>query len=801
MATRSDKLSRHLVLLEKGKRQVTKPGDAKLLLGALCGQDNHLRCIERVIASPALSDSLQNSFRLDLSPDFINSSVAPFLSYIQHPSIEDFGSGQFLRQIFSSIIEPPTFWNAFVQLHSQKKLNDQADRGFAWLLLRLISTQGCSSEIISTAHQISQSRTFLVSPSLEVRTIGYRIDAILKTLATRVDGKDDFRPGGRHDNAFECFRDISILPTPDEIASTKRPFYRRMDDIYQVPVDERSVAHYDNQFRLLREDMLAELKSDIQLARGQRKGRRSALTIHGLQFMGIGCGEEENRRRACSVQFECTKGIPRLSHLPKAERKQLLSDTPNFLKHQTFGCLLDKIEIVGFASLDRGSSDLTDDVPTLALSVSGDAALHRVLACAKMGFQFTFLVVNTPIFAYEPILQRLQSVMEYPLSNILLAPAPSPERLTLDENLETIVEQIRDSEGQSLHRIVDTTKKISLDKSQLQSLLDCLQQSISTIQGPPGTGKSFLGALIAKILHDQTSKTLMIICYTNHALDQFLEDLLDIGIPTTSMVRLGSKSTPRTKELGLFEQSRGTLGVDSWSFVSQKREELEEAVKELQSYSAEYSRDSISKDDMLEYLEFSEDSTFFDAFTVPEEPTGMQRIGRRGKSAGKYYLWDAWRHGRDPGTFRDLISPQHAYIWTMAFSRRRELMETWQRNILFEKSTKLVELVRRCNVLSKNLDEYFYYKRHCAVLENKRIVACTTNAAARYAPALRVAKPDVVIVEEAGEILESHILTAMTMDTQQLVLIGDHKQLRPKINNYNLSVEKGDRPGPQPLPL
>lgn len=284
----------------------------------------------------------------------------------------------------------------------------------------------------------------------------------------------------------------------------------------------------------------------------------------------------------------------------------------------------------------------------------------------------------------------------------------------------------------------------------------------------------------------------MIICYTNHALDQFLEDLLDIGIPSKSMVRLGSKSTSRTKELGLFEQSRGMSGVDSWSFVNQNREKLDEVLKELQSYSEKYNRDSISKDDMLEYLEFSEDSTFFDAFTVPEEPTGMQRMGRRGRSVGKHYLWDAWRNGRDAGTLRDLLSPQHAYIWAMAPSKRWELVETWQRNILRDKSAQLVELVKRCHEISKDLDEYFYHKRHCAVLENKRIVACTTNAAAQYATALRVAKPDVLIVEEAGEILESHILTAMTLDTQQLVLIGDHKQLRPKINNYNLSVEKGD---------
>jgi superfamily I DNA and/or RNA helicase len=50
----------------------------------------------------------------------------------------------------------------------------------------------------------------------------------------------------------------------------------------------------------------------------------------------------------------------------------------------------------------------------------------------------------------------------------------------------------------------------------------------------------------------------------------------------------------------------------------------------------------------------------------------------------------------------------------------------------------------------------------------------------------------VLLVEEAGEILESHILTALGSRTKQLILIGDHKQLRPKVNNHRLSVEKGE---------
>lgn len=63
---------------------------------------------------------------------------------------------------------------------------------------------------------------------------------------------------------------------------------------------------------------------------------------------------------------------------------------------------------------------------------------------------------------------------------------------------------------------------------------------------------------------------------------------------------------------------------------------------------------------------------------------------------------------------------------------------------------------------------------------------------AMYVEEIQKISPDIVIVEEAGEILESHILTAMSLRTKQLVLIGDHKQLRPKISNYSLTIEKGD---------
>jgi hypothetical protein len=795
MSTRSDRLSKHLILVEQGKKKVEKVSDAKLLLEALCDQPGHLRCIEKLVSSQNTLDALQNSFRVDLSSGFVNGSASEFLTYLQDPSIESFCNGQFVRKIVSCIAYPPTFWNVFLEAHDQKGLTEQAELGFAWLLLNLLSSPTCSDDIVQIAKENALNRSFLDSSSHRIRTIGYRIDNILKTTSATLIDADGYRPGGRHDNDFENFREIMILPTPDEIASNDLPFYRRADEIYNVTADHRPAMHYDNQFRLLREDLLAELRNDLQVARGQKKGRRSPCRIDGLALWGVNCGDPNRQRpqKQCCLAFKCNSGLPQLSRLSKTERKKKIDEDRNLLKHQALGCLLNGTDVVAFATVDRNESSLHDDVPTLVLDITGQDGLNRILTCASTGTTLTFIVVNTAVFAYEPILQRLQGMTEFPMSDCLLSSEPSQQALSLTERLSTVVGQIKATEGKQLGYILGTKREIALDSSQLRSLLAGLEQSVSIIQGPPGTGKSFIGALLAKTLHDFTDHTLMVLCYTNHALDQFLEDLMDIGIPDSSMVRLGSKATPRTKALGLYEQSMGTgSGSLSWSFIHERRQELDKLDKELKSRMKEFKGASANKSEMLEYLEFSCDSDFYEAFVLPEEESGMQPVGRRGMKIGKHYLWDRWVKGQDAGAFQGRVNPDHVRIWKMPTLSRQELFVKWQQEISSESRARIVGLIEKYNSIKKELDEYFYHKKNSEILQKKRVIACTTTAAAKYNRALQAAKPGVILVEEAGEILESHVLTAMTSDTQQLVLIGDHKQLRPKISNYNLSVEKGD---------
>lgn len=46
-----------------------------------------------------------------------------------------------------------------------------------------------------------------------------------------------------------------------------------------------------------------------------------------------------------------------------------------------------------------------------------------------------------------------------------------------------------------------------------------------------------------------------------------------------------------------------------------------------------------------------------------------------------------------------------------------------------------------------------------------------------------------MVVEEAAEVLESHQIAILNENIQHLILIGDHQQLRPKVECFDLEKE------------
>jgi superfamily I DNA and/or RNA helicase len=85
------------------------------------------------------------------------------------------------------------------------------------------------------------------------------------------------------------------------------------------------------------------------------------------------------------------------------------------------------------------------------------------------------------------------------------------------------------------------------------------------------------------------------------------------------------------------------------------------------------------------------------------------------------------------------------------------------------------------------------------LLKKQNIVAMTTTGRAKYSDLLQTINFPIVIVEEAAEVFEAHIMTSLSLKTSHVILIGDHEQLRPSPavhaldTQYNLSMSMFER--------
>ncbi|KAL1523714.1 hypothetical protein AB1Y20_018644 [Prymnesium parvum] len=77
-------------------------------------------------------------------------------------------------------------------------------------------------------------------------------------------------------------------------------------------------------------------------------------------------------------------------------------------------------------------------------------------------------------------------------------------------------------------------------------------------------------------------------------------------------------------------------------------------------------------------------------------------------------------------------------------------------------------------------------KRQAEVLRSMKLVGMTSTGAALSMGTLANLKPELIVVEEAAELLEPQLLAVLQPSVQHLVLIGDHEQLRPQVAHHEL---------------
>ncbi|KAG1725641.1 P-loop containing nucleoside triphosphate hydrolase protein [Suillus paluster] len=473
------------------------------------------------------------------------------------------------------------------------------------------------------------------------------------------------------------------------------------------------------------------------------------------------------------ITLECVEDLPSLKHIPPKDRKTYLTDDhtgSKILRHQSSVCVVADGEVVGFGTVNRVEDLLVRSPPIVVIQLDGRASTSRTILQLHNAKDVKLLQIDTTLFAFEPVLKALQKMQHIPVSDELLFWKCGTTLQRPLQMADAIIAAIEANHSGNLQHLLQTPNPINLDCSQASSILSGLTQKVSLIQGPPGTGKSFVGALLAKALHDFTDQTILVVCYTNHALDQFLEDLRKIGIPDDNMVQLGGRATPQLAHLNLFSPCQRTSqplrSKADWTMIDEFKNRLQFHCSRLDKSVAEFVANKICYEDILMHIEFK-DEDYFEAFRVPKSDDGMTVIGRRGREVDPTYLIVLWqRGGHDVGIFKNaanLRTNETTRVWATPLPVRQTLMAKWRHDLQEEMVDDIGAVGQDYNTCQMQLSQKFG-ESLVATLKAKRI--------------------------EAGEILESHILTALGENTNQLILVGG-PQLRPKVNSYALQVESG----------
>ena len=479
---RSARLNRLLDTVLKGKTNLGTSTQCKQFIEAICIQPEPPLCIENIIVSPCGISSIQEAICIDVSVNGLHEHAVNLLSYMQAPAIKTLNGGRSLILILNSIAESSNFWMAFIAAFKEKKLTEAGQRCFAWALLHLIRSP--DSETISSHLTLAGEiePILLGSPYIDVRNLGQKIKHTISS-PSRTTAQDGVTPGGRHDNDFVDFRDITILPTADELASTEMPFLRpsaALDD----PCTEgtREELYLDNHFRLLREDMIHEMREELRNALGPQMGK--GFVVEGLRLVDCVVGPF-TRRVKWSLVLQCENEFRQFRGMNLASRKAWLKKHPRFLKHQSLTSLIVDGQVLAFPTVRRQEELLVTSEPQIVLELEGGMAMQKLLLQINSAAHVKLIQIDVAVFAYEPILNALKRMGDLPLSTELLfwKNGSAPGMLTPPRKLKVVTDHVRS--GADVGSLVGLPE-IVLDAAQQRSLINGLTQKLSIIQGPPG---------------------------------------------------------------------------------------------------------------------------------------------------------------------------------------------------------------------------------------------------------------------------------------------------------------------------
>ncbi|EFX83237.1 hypothetical protein DAPPUDRAFT_301907 [Daphnia pulex] len=712
------------------------------------------------------------------------------------------------------------------------------------------------------------------------------------------------------------FRQLSVMPECEDVCADIEPFLRPNLIKGSYPnVD----TYLDIQFRLLREDFLNPLREGLVAYRTKaEKQQNQHIRVDNIRlYYDVKISDDENpgQQQLYTLQFS-TKGFQRVNWEGSKRLiygSLLLLSADNFSSFMLFTVVDRKPE-----QLSRGRIKAKfegESLPTYAKKT------NLVMAESSVFFE-----------AYRSVLIALQRISpaHFPMEDYILCRNVLPTEPDYLKRIPNVSGQLLSSTLTRLlvnvslfsHSLPDN-ETLGLDPSQAEALYAALTRKLVVIQGPPGTGKTYLGLKIVQtLLHNKRywvgvekpkPTPILVICYTNHALDQFLEGIMKF---TKKIVRIGGQSKcDALQPFMLIEwkkqaaaqkkrplqyrrwlaESRSNLNetrsalqrsqttqriVESFVIIhencllnlkvlSQKEytkvramhttsnstltqwlgvqsiQTLKETVRALEKIMLKTKKpldaiEKVSKDEELdEEVWDKEDVDEIQGERMMDDEVHVRQSDFAGvkmksdktiESEGNIqYAFSTQTLNQKINSLQDSLQElegddvELVQFHIAEIKLQKELFEEILKILPTVDKKEYKQLIERDLVRLSFVDRWKIYSFWRAEISNMlaaeinllyrqyqqqtnemkdvetietaeiireaHVVGITTTGAAKNRALLEHLKSKIVVVEEAAEVLEAHIVTSMSSSCEHLILIGDHKQLRPPTTVYTLAKD------------
>ncbi|PPJ52383.1 hypothetical protein CBER1_10920 [Cercospora berteroae] len=655
--------------------------------------------------------------------------------------------------------------------------------------------------------------------------------------------RDMIIPGGRHDNDKVDITTMNIFPTLDEIMSDAKEFLPSTDPDQPHFLDNRRERYIDTYFRLLRHDVLGQLKNDIgsfmkTIVRDPKQMKNPMPVFSDSRTYSYSNAFVSYLLLKKSGGLQARISFPQ----PRSFRKKQRPDKRKWWEESRRleeGILLSFLWIqessvhhlfltVAERNTDpRSDSSLThnENMATITTKLATQDKQHvellLKLSCEKvhgvmLEFPHVLPATFTPVLKSLQHMQRLNRMpfQEWILpprveqtGNALKIPPPLYARhagfeFPLDAVLghgSSAMSLPSMSTDQDLTLMAELETKTGLDRGQCSALIAALTREFALIQGPPGTGKSYVGVKIMQILQSVKARAnlgpIIVVCYTNHALDQFLEHLIATGI--RKIVRIGGQSRSEALEghnLRNVTKSESKSRQEGWQVASAYR-----ALEEHENRSGRILGRVHGVRKRPEWRAFQhhlarKHRRICEQFNTVDVD-GFNAVGRH-----PFEIWTSGIKQEDDAiTTRapsaravdrtTIVEKANRNVQALSYSERQALVGIWTKEIQEDAAAEFFEVVEDAEQSQRQLSNV-HEEVNRRVLQSSDVIGITTSGLAKNSSTIRRVRSKVVICEEAGEVMEPHVMSALLPSVEHFIQIGDHQQLRPSINNFlDLSLE------------